>query len=188
MKKTLKIVILLCLTAIMMLCVASCDELLSTLMPSPQGTTPAATTPVPHVHTEEPIAKVEPTCTEPGLSEGKKCSDCGEILVKQDTIEPLKHVEVIDKAVDPTCTETGLTEGKHCSLCNTVIVKQETVDPLKHVEVIDKAVAATCTETDLTEGKHCDRCNATLLKQRSAKFFSTRWTGERLLQDTGRGC
>ena len=43
-----------------------------------------------HVHTEEIIPGVEATCTEDGLTEGKKCSDCGEILVAQ-TIIPESH-------------------------------------------------------------------------------------------------
>ena len=42
-------------------------------------------------HTEEMINEVKPTCTEAGLSEGKKCSTCGEILVAQESIDALGH-------------------------------------------------------------------------------------------------
>ena len=117
-------------------------------------------------HTVVTVAKVEPTCTQPGRAAGTKCSVCGEVLSGLTEIKATGHTEVIDKAVEPTCTKTGLTEGKHCSVCGEVLVEQKVVPAKGHTEVIDKAVEPTCTKTGLTEGKHCSVCNTVLVEQK----------------------
>ena len=116
-------------------------------------------------HTEVIDAAVEATCKATGLTEGKHCSVCNEVILAQTVVEKLAHTEVIDAAVSATCTETGLTEGKHCSVCNEVIVAQTVVEKLAHTEVVDAAVEATCTATGLTAGKHCSVCNTVLVAQ-----------------------
>ena len=116
-------------------------------------------------HTAVAVAKVEPTCTQPGRAAGTKCSVCGEVLSGLTEIKATGHTEVIDGAVAPTCTKTGLTEGKHCSVCNAVLVEQKVVPAKGHTEVIDKAVEPTCTKTGLTEGKHCSACGEVLVEQ-----------------------
>ena len=116
-------------------------------------------------HTEIIDAAIAPTCTETGLTEGKHCSVCNEVIVAQEVVDALGHIEVIDAAVAATCTTAGLTEGKHCSVCEAILAVQTEVAALGHTEVIDAAVAPTCTETGLTEGKHCSVCNEVFVAQ-----------------------
>ncbi len=120
-------------------------------------------------HTEETLPAVAPTCTETGLTEGKKCSVCKEVLVAQETVKALGHTEETVPGKAATCTETGLTEGKKCSVCKEVLVAQETVKALGHTEETVPGKAATCTETGLTEGKKCSVCKEVLVEQETVK-------------------
>ncbi len=57
-------------------------------------------------HTEETIPAVAPTCKDTGLTEGKKCSVCGEILKAQETVEKTTE-HTYDDAKDATCNVCG---------------------------------------------------------------------------------
>ena len=107
-------------------------------------------------------AAVAATCTEAGLTEGKHCAKCGEVIVAQETVAALGHTEIIDEAVAATCTEDGLTAGVHCSVCNATVVAQEVV-PASHTygewEIItegdcftpgeQKRVCSVCSEEEV---------------------------------------
>ena len=77
-----------------------------------------------HVHTEVIDPAVEATCTATGLTEGKHCSECAEIIISQTAIEALGHREsdwIIDKK--PTLYETG-EKHTECTRCGETISKE----------------------------------------------------------------
>ena len=118
-------------------------------------------------HTEVIDKAVEATTTSTGLTEGKHCSTCGAILVKQEVI-PMKDntcQHVWNNGVvttEPKCLEAGV-KTYTCTKCGGT--KTEPINALGHHEVTDPYVAPTTTSNGLTEGCHCDRCNQVLVKQ-----------------------
>lgn len=64
-------------------------------------------------HTEETIAAVAPTCTATGLTAGKKCSVCQEVLEAQQTVPANGHSYTAPScAVAETCSVCGATKGQ----------------------------------------------------------------------------
>ena len=116
-------------------------------------------------HTDEVVPGKDATCTETGLTDGKKCSVCGETLVAQETIPAKGHTDKVVPGKAATCTETGLTDGKKCSVCGETTLAQEVIPAKGHTEEVVPGKDATCTETGLTDGKKCSVCGETLVAQ-----------------------
>ncbi len=104
-----------------------------------------------HVHTETIDKGYAPTCTEAGLSDGKHCDVCGEMLLAQEEIPATGHTEVVDPGRAPSCTEPGVSEGKHCGVCNEILVEQNEMQAIGH-----HWIDATCATP-----KTCERCGIT---------------------------
>ena len=83
-------------------------------------------------HTEVTLSAVSPTCTKTGLTEGKKCSVCKEIIIAQEVVSALGHNEVSIPSVAPACEKTGLTEGSKCSRCGIIFTSQSTIPATGH--------------------------------------------------------
>lgn len=78
------------------------------------------------------LSAISPTCTNRGLTEGRKCALCQEILTAQTILAPSGHTVAPDSAIAPTCTTTGKTEGSHCTVCQVVLIPQQVVAKLEH--------------------------------------------------------
>ena len=126
-------------------------------------------------HTEAIDAAVSATCTATGLTEGKHCSVCNEVLVKQNVVEKVAHTPEVIPAVAPTCTATGLKAGEKCSACGEILKKQEVAEKIAHTSVTVPSVSATCTKTGLTSGAKCSVCNEVLKAQETVAALGHNW-------------
>lgn len=90
----------------------------------------------PHVHTIVTDEAVPATCTEAGRTEGRHCSQCGEVLQKPEIIPALGHEWDSDYTVDkePTMEKEG-EKSIHCSRCEAR--KNERPIPRLEAEEID---------------------------------------------------
>ena len=116
-------------------------------------------------HDPQAVPGVEPSCTEPGFTEGCVCALCGEVLMEQEEIPALGHDPQSVPGVEPSCTEPGLTEGCVCARCGEVLTEQEEIPALGHDPQPVAAVEPSCTEPGLTEGSVCARCGEVLTAQ-----------------------
>ena len=87
-------------------------------------------------HTEETLDAVAPTCTETGLTEGKKCSVCDDVLVAQETVEALDHDYEGVVTTEPTCTDKGV-KTYTCKNDSTHTYTEE-IDTKEHVDADPK--------------------------------------------------
>ena len=108
-------------------------------------------------HKPEVIEGYEATCTESGLTDGEKCSVCGEILTEQTVIPALGHDYDAD-VTEPTCTEGGFTTYT-CSRCGDSYVADETA-ALGHDWSDWKEVTPATEEAAGLERRTCSRCDA----------------------------
>jgi len=138
-------------------------------------------------HQETLIPGVAPTCTQTGLSEGKKCSVCGKIVVAQQSLPRTDHIEQTVPAVAPTCTESGLSEWKQCADCGMVLVPSREIPATGHINqtqdnycdvcgaelckahniITLSSKEPTCHEDGLTEGKKCKYCGMVFVAQKT---------------------
>ncbi|MBQ7295227.1 MAG: hypothetical protein IJW86_03415 [Clostridia bacterium] len=85
-------------------------------------------------HTEETVKGYAATCTETGLSDGVKCSECGDTLTEQVEIPASGHTKETVKGYDATCTETGLSDGVKCSACGDTLTEQTVISAKGHAD------------------------------------------------------
>ncbi len=101
--------------------------------------------PTNHEHTVTLAAKAA-TCTEDGLTEGSKCTDCGTVLTAQQTVPATGH-----KGGTATCSKKAV-----CQTCGEEYGK---LDPKNHEPLEHVAAKAATAETEgNTEYWRCTGC------------------------------
>ncbi len=109
------------------------------------------------------LPAVLPTCTTTGLTEGQKCSGCGEILVAQEVVPALSHnFGTWARTKAPTCTETG-TERRDCQRCDHF--ETRSISALGHALTQHTAKPATCTDIGWNAYETCSRCDYSTYKE-----------------------
>lgn len=80
------------------------------------GYTQTEELPATSTHTQVVMPAVDPSCTETGLTEGAKCSVCGQILVTQDTVPTIDHSYSETVEQEPSCMADGVNRFTcdHC--------------------------------------------------------------------------
>ena len=109
-------------------------------------------------HVLQKVPAVEATCTESGLTEGEKCSNCGEVTTAQETVPATGHAYgdwKVTKAA--TCTNDG-REERTCANCGGKETRTITSPGHKWKDDYTVDKEATCTEEG-SKSKHCSVCN-----------------------------
>ena len=100
-------------------------------------------------------ARVEPTCTATGFTEGKHCANCGLVKIAQEEIPATDHT-YSSVTVPATCVNKGYTEYT-CIHCGNTYRDNET-SALGHTggtaTCVEKAVCTRCGETYGRFGAH----------------------------------
>lgn len=94
---------------------------------------------------------IKPTCFTSGVSNGKHCSVCNEVLVRQIELPPLEHQLQIEGYVPSSCTKTSATGTAICTLCNSIVYEQSFIEPTGHNYVDGKCINCNCEKIDYTD-------------------------------------
>lgn len=106
-------------------------------------------------HSIETIPAVPASCNETGLSEGKVCTICNEIIIKQKET-PAEHLLTEETTVKATCSQVG-EKTLLCSVCGYTYTEE--LPKTNHdFSIIESILAPTCT-TDGSEKQICSMCN-----------------------------
>ena len=111
-------------------------------------------------HTEVIQGAVAPGCTKTGLTEGKYCSVCNEVLIEQETVPATGHLNYGEWqiSVNSTCT----SEGKKYRICGDCgYTEHRNIELAEHSwdnkYTVDREPSCT---TDGMESIHCSKCSA----------------------------
>ena len=97
-------------------------------------------------------------CRTVGLTDGKKCTVCGQITVWQEEIPVGDHYAVEVEENPATCWRTGTTAGTKCGDCGEVLSGMDTLPLADHTPVDDPGEPSTVTSCGIAPGVKCAVC------------------------------
>ncbi len=117
-------------------------------------------------HTEVIDKAVEATCTKTGLTEGKHCSVCGEVFVKQMVVDAWGHTAdeaVVENNDAADCLNGGKYESVvYCSVCGLELSRTVVETPAAgHMMIVVPIKYATCDKAGYSEHTECIVCGYT---------------------------
>ena len=117
-------------------------------------------------HTVVEDAAKEPTCTETGLTAGKHCSVCNEVLEAQTVVPAKGHKMTKTEAKAATCTEAGNNAYWTCETCGQMFKDEQGTQPTnvaaETIKALDHDFTGAWVNTDAAGHYHkCTRCDAT---------------------------
>ena len=98
--------------------------------------------------TFETINGMPATCTESGLTDGKKCAYCGEVTIAQQVIPATGH-SVVSMDMSATCTSPGYSGGEQCAVCGEIFVEPTEIPATGHTYTA-VVTEPTCIEQGYT--------------------------------------
>ena len=127
-------------------------------------------------HTVVEDAAKEPTCTETGLTAGKHCSVCNEVLEAQAVVPAKGHSMTKTDAKAATCTEPGNNAYWTCDICGQVFKDEQGTQPTTVDAETINATGHTPKTDWKTDGDYhwhvCDKCGA-VVGDKAAHTFDT---------------
>ena len=127
-------------------------------------------------HTVVEDAAKEPTCTETGLTAGKHCSVCNEVLEAQTVVPAKGHSMTKTEAKAATCTEPGNNAYWTCDICGQVFKDEQGTQPTTVDAETINATGHTPKTDWTTDGDYhwhvCDKCGA-VVGDKAAHTFDT---------------
>ena len=114
----------------------------------------AAANPCRDGHDEADDAEVAATCTQPGLTAGKHCARCGEVLVAQEETPALGHIWSDWKILkDASETDAGL-EARYCEVCELEETREIPIIVPECFDLSEALIALSDTEYEYN-GREC---------------------------------
>ena len=118
-------------------------------------------------HIEMVDGAVEATCTQTGLTEGKHCSRCNEVLVNQETLKARGH-DYNEWSIEAkaTCENDG-NQYRTCKNCESI--ERETLEKLGHKFSTWKTTVYPTCEDEGRERRVCEACDKVETRTLEAK-------------------